>query len=1585
MSIDGENEGEPPQREQSTSDRIEEIAAAYADRLIAGEKIEPQEILSAHPTLGQGILEHLELFVGLGRSEGDVPLGTLGDYTLRRQVGRGGMGVVYDAWENSMDRRVALKVLPAGVAADTRASARFQREAQAAGKLHHQNIVGVYSTGVREGTPWYAMEFVEGETLAQILARLRATEKKEEERKSVLQSVSTIFRKGSQQVAALEEKVVEEAEHAKQRTVFGSDDVDLRYHVNLAHAFAGVAEGLQHAHSKRIIHRDVKPSNLILDRGGRLRILDFGVARLEGQESLTVSGEFVGTPLYMSPEQARARITPIDHRTDIYSLGATMYEMLTWRPPFKGKNHRDTLSQIIEWDPVEPRKLNSRVPKDLETIVLKCLQKDPGDRYGTAEALAQDLRRCVRGDPIEARPQSRMEALLRRLWRRRWTVAACASLFVLLLITGLLAYFYLKARHEERTARYNEQVQRATLEVHRLSLMAQEGSGDMDFVERGITRTFKHYFPTFNRQSHEKPVSDLLDLLTEAIQLCPDRAEAYYYKARALALLGQGQEALLREHQALIEISRALERDADFVPAYALRRTLHGRQGDAEGGEKAREDLHRHLEGTWQWQWVNAHEAMEKWHWDAAARAFDRLQARYKKEGEPYVGAAIETSLQEGKACLGAGDYFSAIENLSTARDLWPAAAAPALLLGKAWCLLGTKQSAQGALEHADAVFMDLYRASGEREETALMIAEIYYRLNCCEDFLRWIAKIPHEGFWKACKADTLERRQKHVEAEHLAREVLKLDPTLLLAYSVLGRSLSWQGRDEEAVHVWRDALVQDPDCVRILWRYGSALWRLGKRKEGIAHMRRAVQLDPHDAAAATWLGRHLFRQRDYEEAERLFLQVLDRLPRFHLAQAFLAQVYIKRGEYEKAIETAKLAVRFGPRNHYAHRNLGMAYLKRGQLRESIVSFSNASRVFYNSSTCRLQTARYHDALNRRLSWEPRLECTDELQRLIDAIEEGLRARQGQIPFKFRVPAIETLALASLHVRTPESLSVAVEFLRGSVQEDQRRDPDMLVLMAKVLFLQGHGSEAIRLIEEAARLPQRARRRWSWFLVGTLNRYRQAALPELPSYDTVDALLYGRHMEVLVSGDARWRFFPGREEPSEQPLAWTRVGFEDGSWREGPGGFGYGDGDDVTVLDDMRSNYTSVCIRTTFTVDDPGRYDRLRLWVYADDGFLAYLNGNYIAAFQVDIPEGSAVPWVPTDSVAFLRMEKPPWPILFSIDPKLLKPGENVLALQGFNESLESDSFSLIPILRAILPIDPLRDQQLLAECEEAPQPGDSAGCLAYLRGRVHERAGRFAEATTEYREALRDREPKPFLRLAHTLRSCENPESAEKVLRSAFTKGLTTNRALWELWITISLVDLGRDPNEVLADSPLGQISKTQAPQMASSYAEDLRWLLEQLQNGETIRINCGGGDYAGTDGKRWSRDRFSQGGWKDGSRKSRMDIANTEDDRLYLTGCKFSVSPDHRLYRIPLPPAAYRIILHFAEVDVRPGSTIERKFTVMVEGKRILEDYRPKVREAEYKTTDTGVDDGMLDIDFISQCARPPRVCAIEVRKVN
>ncbi len=380
------------------------LLASYVDKLNRGDELNPQEILAKHPLVGEQLLACLEDFVGAGNAPINVQLQTLGDYTLRRQIGRGGMGIVYDAWQNSLDRQVALKVLPVGVAADDRTFHRFMREAKTAARLNHENVVRVYGMGVESNTPYFAMEYVDGQTLGQILAKWESDT----------------------------DEVTDPP--------FGRTKTGLVDYPRIAAAFADMADGLHHAHSKGVIHRDIKPSNLILDGAGRLRILDFGLARLEGQAGLTLTHDVIGTPLYMSPEQARRRKIPIDHRTDIYSLGATLYEMLTRRPPFRGEDNLETLSQIIEKDPSPLRRFDPTIPKSLETIVLKCLRKNPKDRYDTADAVAEDLRRFVRGEPVEAQPLPPWAGVTRRAWKHspRIGVFVMAATLVFLLVSLFL-------------------------------------------------------------------------------------------------------------------------------------------------------------------------------------------------------------------------------------------------------------------------------------------------------------------------------------------------------------------------------------------------------------------------------------------------------------------------------------------------------------------------------------------------------------------------------------------------------------------------------------------------------------------------------------------------------------------------------------------------------------------------------------------------------------------------------------------------------------------------------------------------------------------------------------------------------------------------------------------------------------------------------------------------------------------------------------------------------------------------------------------------------------------------------------------
>src|SRR5207247_1650170 len=316
--------------------------------------------------------------------------GPLGDYRILREVGRGGMGIVYEAEQISLGQRVALKVLPFAAALDPKQLQRFKNEAQAAAHLHHQHIVPVYGVGCERGVHYYAMQYIEGRTLAATIRELRqlaglATAQPVDSAPPANTPAPTA---ATQPVAAL----------GTERST--KDPAYLRAVAQLG---VQAAEALEYAHSQGIIHRDIKPANLLVDAQSNLWIADFGLALCQGDAGLTLTGDVVGTLRYMSPEQAQGKRFLVDQRTDIYSLGATLYEMLTLEPAFSGSDRQEVLRQIAFDDPKPPRRMNKAIPAELETIVLKAMEKNPADRYATAQELADDLERFLKDEPIRAK------------------------------------------------------------------------------------------------------------------------------------------------------------------------------------------------------------------------------------------------------------------------------------------------------------------------------------------------------------------------------------------------------------------------------------------------------------------------------------------------------------------------------------------------------------------------------------------------------------------------------------------------------------------------------------------------------------------------------------------------------------------------------------------------------------------------------------------------------------------------------------------------------------------------------------------------------------------------------------------------------------------------------------------------------------------------------------------------------------------------------------------------------------------------------------------------------------------------------
>jgi hypothetical protein len=351
------------------------------------------------------------------------PSRSLGDFRIIREIGRGGMGIVYEAEQISLGRRVALKVLPFAILLEERQLKRFRTEASAAATLKHPNIVSVYSVGCERGVHYYAMELVEGLNLAQAIQApcdthgTRTTDSSPHAPCSMPPALSP------------------DTEPFAQLSTRREGDRSVFYR-RVAQLGIEAADALQCAHDEGIVHRDIKPANLLLDRRGKLYIADFGLAQTQSGENLTMSGDVVGTLRYMSPEQLSGRRV-VDGRTDVYSLGLTLYEVIAGRPAFSATSRRELAKLIEEKDPPALKKFDPTVSRDLQTIIGRAIAKRPDDRYRTALEIADDLRRYLAGKPVLARRVGYRERLWRMVLRNRLLSSLATSLFFTLLVLAV--------------------------------------------------------------------------------------------------------------------------------------------------------------------------------------------------------------------------------------------------------------------------------------------------------------------------------------------------------------------------------------------------------------------------------------------------------------------------------------------------------------------------------------------------------------------------------------------------------------------------------------------------------------------------------------------------------------------------------------------------------------------------------------------------------------------------------------------------------------------------------------------------------------------------------------------------------------------------------------------------------------------------------------------------------------------------------------------------------------------------------------------------------------------------------------------
>jgi serine/threonine protein kinase/tetratricopeptide (TPR) repeat protein len=850
------------------------------------------------------------------------------------------MGVVYEAEQVSLGRRVALKVLPFASALDAKQLQRFQNEARAAAGLHHTHIVPVYGVGCERGVHYYAMQFIDGHTLAAMVAELRRLAGREAVDSSeaagpaaALASDMASGRWTPQQQGSAEGQPPgpypppAEAPGAPTTETTPSPAAaptrrstgDAAYFRTVAGLGLQAAEALEHAHQLGVVHRDVKPANLLVDGRGHLWVTDFGLANVQGNAQLTLTGDLVGTLRYMSPEQALGQRLGIDHRTDVYSLGVTLYELLTLEPAFAGSDRQEVLRRITTEEPPPPRRLNKAIPAELETIALKAMEKNPADRYATAQELADDLGRFLRDEPIGAKRPTLVQQA--RKWTRRHRPVVRTAVTALVLLAGLLVggAVWLEGQHAARR-RVTEQA--VTIALARAETLLAEGDKQMEDATHWHT-TVQLAVAAVERAEQVVATGEATEELAERVRQTRAAVAAAEADSRLLA----GLERIRLEKAAVrgggFDYARAAPLYAELFGNYGVDLAAPEAAAAKVRGSRLRDALLAALDDWWQ-ATPDEREGQRLGALLEAVVPPDGFWARWRAAGRRRDAAELANLSTE-----------VAVENLpatavcSLALDLYYAKQGPAAerLLRRAQ----QRKPNDFWLNH------DLGRLLLEQGGPRLTEAVGYLRAALA---LRSDSPGVYFNLGNALRATgDLEGAVGCYEA------ALGLDPNYAAAHLHLGDTLVLKKDPDRAIREYEAAVHIDPTLASAHNNLGYLLYVKHDLEGAIRELQTAVALKPRFARAHNNLGMALHDKHDLEGALRAFQAAVAIEPQDAKAHSNLGNVLHERGDWESAVREFRAALQIDPQLAAAHTNLGNALGDKGLFDEALAEHREALRL----------------------------------------------------------------------------------------------------------------------------------------------------------------------------------------------------------------------------------------------------------------------------------------------------------------------------------------------------------------------------------------------------------------------------------------------------------------------------------------------------------------------------------------------------------------------------------------------------------------------------------------------------------------
>ena len=825
-------------------------------------------------------------------------------YAIEAKLGQGGMAAVYLAVDQSLGRKVALKVI---TSRDKESLERFQREAQAIAKLRHPHIVQVYDVGVFGSQHYFTMEYIEGVSLEQMI---------ESSPKPGIQ--------------------------------------------NIAHIMMQVAEALDYAHQQDIVHRDVKPSNILIDKKGTAYLTDFGIAKqLSGLDrKLTLTGNVIGTVEYMSPEQTTGKSKDIDFRSDIFSLGTTLYHCITGRVPFEGGPVLDTISNIVNKDPKQPTTIIRWIPHDLETICLKCLEKDKTKRYQTASELVEDLRRYLAGEPILARRTMYLTKLWYKAKRNRTTALAVSS--AVLIMIGVLVYritsvaesgrkvkeYQQKAQECFEQGKYddarvyyekileissadedikvmrdkcnkilNQKAQEAEAKVKKDELRTK-AKNILDRITKGATPD-QQIAIAQDALKVDETYADALQALGEAYKKKREYDKAYKYFTDAinhnpkLAYSYYGRATITgytwgRLGEAIADFEKVMELDPESHIGFIAKGNIARRQ---EKYDLAIEYYNRAIELSPEGHWAYSQRAAVYFMLGDTKKAVEDLTESIRFN--PAYATAYDNRaaiyVSEGKYDLGIADCNKAIE-------LEPDN-------GKTYHTRGFAYLKKGELDRALADLEKAIQLGKKGGEVYHSYGLVYYKkgdLNkAIMNYNLAIEKDQtHSGFY-ADRGRAYARKQELDKALADYTQAIKIDPQNGVAYNDRGNVYSNKGDLDKALEDYASALKLNPKDSMAYYNRGLVYERKGDKAQAMADYTESIKLDSNYFGAYNNRGIMYYNSGQLDKAMGDYNTAIKINPKYPDAYGNRANVYARKGDFKSAIADAEMFIKLTPQHPF--------------------------------------------------------------------------------------------------------------------------------------------------------------------------------------------------------------------------------------------------------------------------------------------------------------------------------------------------------------------------------------------------------------------------------------------------------------------------------------------------------------------------------------------------------------------------------------------------------------------------------------------------------------------------------------------